>query len=146
MAGKMPEFRMQGKGFTASLSGKRFGRQYQAAQSRLDARVMADMVPFMPKDTGDFITRTKAESAAMQGTGRVMAAAPPFGYVLYWGKVMVDEETGSAWARPGGHKVVSDTPLEFSGGARPKWFLSAKQKNLNHWLKLAKKTAGGGKR
>ena len=144
MGNKMPEFRMQEKGFSATLSAKRFGRQYQAAQSKLDARVMADMVPFMPHNTGDFIARTKAESAAMQGSGRVMAAAPPFGYFLYWGKVMVDEDTGSAWARPGAHKVVSNTPLKFSSGARAKWFLSAKQKNLNQWLKLAKRTAGGG--
>lgn len=146
MGNKMPEFRMQGKGFNAMMSAKRFGRQYQAAQSELDARVMDDMVPFMPHKTGDFIARTKAESASMQGTGRVMAAAPPFGYFLYWGKVMVDEDTGSAWASPGAHKVVSAEPLKFSGSARSKWFLSAKQKNLNQWLKLAKRTAGGGKK
>ncbi len=146
MGSKMPEFRMQGKTINATLSVKRFERQYQVAQSMLDARVMADMVPLMPHKTGDFIARTKAESEAMQGSGRVMAAAPPFGYFLYWGKVMVDEDTGSAWARPGAHKVVSGDNLEFSGGARAKWFLSAKQKNLNQWLKLAKRTAGGGKK
>lgn len=144
MGSKMPDFRMNQESMTFSFSGSRFRRQFRDAQSQLDERVMNDMVPYMPKLTGDFISRTKAESAAMQGTGRVMAAAPPFGYFLYWGKVMVDEKTGNAWAPTGGHKVVSNEPIEFSGNAQAKWFLTAKAQNLNSWLKIAKKTAGGG--
>lgn len=144
MKSKIPDFRMSRGNVTCSFSGARFRKQYQDAQNRLDEQVMEDMVPFMPRKTGDFISRTKAESAAMQGTGRVMAAAPPFGYFLYWGKVMVDEETGSAWARPGSHKVVSDTPLKFSGNEKSKWFLEAKHRHWKGWLRIAKKTAGGG--
>lgn len=144
MGSKMPDFRMNQKNMTFSFSGSRFRRQFRDAQSQLDERVMNDMVPYMPKLTGDFISRTKAESAAMKGSGSVMAAAPPFGYFLYWGKVMVDEDTGKAWAPPGGHKVVSNDPLEFRGKAQAKWFLTAKQRNLKAWLKIAKRTAGGG--
>lgn len=144
MANRMPSFRMDRGNIKASVSCARFRGQYDDAQLRLESQVMADMVPYMPRKTGGFIQMTKAGSASMQGTGRVMAAAPPFGYVLYWGKVMVDPETGSAWARPGVKKVVSNDQLSFDGGAKPQWYMEAKHHKLKKWLALAKRTAGGG--
>lgn len=146
MANRMPSFRMDRGNIKASVSCARFRGQYDDAQRKLDARVMADMVPYMPKRTGRFVQTTKAQSATMAGTGRVMAAAPPYGYFLYWGKVMVDPETGSAWARRGVKKVLTDESLSFNGSAKaqPGWYLAAKRQHLGSWLKLAKRTAGGG--
>ena len=40
----------------------------------------------MPMQTGQFINVTKAMSAAVAGTGKVVAAAPPMGCFLYEGK------------------------------------------------------------
>lgn len=76
------------------------------AQYALDGQVMMDMIPKMPMITGGFIQRTHAMSSAVQGTGIVYAAAPPYGRFLYEGKVMVDEKTGSPWARKGARKVL----------------------------------------
>lgn len=123
----------------------RFEKQYNNAQFDLDSTVMKDMVPYMPHDTGTFINVTKAMSAALAGTGKVVAAAPPMGRFLYEGKVMVDPVTNSPWARPGAKKVVTDRDLKYSNPkATPHWFDTAKDKHGKSWVKLVKKEAGGG--
>ena len=126
----------------------RFERQFREAQYALDSAIMTSMVPFMPMETGNFIQRTRMIGASMAGTGTVCAAAPPMGRFLYEGKVMVDELTGSAWARKGARKVVTDKALDFFKGANPQvtdhWFDAAKKADLKDWVSLVKKTAGGG--
>ena len=106
----------------------RFNKQYGKAQYVLDSAVMKDMTPYMPQRTGVFIDVTKAMSAAIAGSGTVIAAAPPMGRFLYEGKVMVDEKTGSPWARPGAKKVVTDRDLDYSNPrATPHWYDTAKK-------------------
>ena len=126
----------------------RFEKQYGKAQYALDNAVMTSMEPYMPKRTGTFINVTKAMSAAIAGSGTVIAAAPPFGRFLYEGKVMVDPETGSPWARPGAKKIVTDKDLEYDTSRNPKvtdhWFDTAKKNHGKSWVKAVKKIAGGG--
>lgn len=76
------------------LDLQRFEKQLQDAQYNLDNMVMTSMVPIMPMQTGNFIDITRGMSAARAGSGKVIAAAPPYGRFLYYGKVMVDSETG----------------------------------------------------
>lgn len=125
----------------------RFEKQFQKAQFELDSIVMTHMEPFMPKVTGSFINTTKARSAAIAGSGEVIAAAPPYGRFLYEGKVMVDPDTGSPWARHGARKVVTNKDLKYSKHANPKatakWFEVAKKKHVKEWVKTAQKYAGG---
>lgn len=133
---------------TMDLDLSRFEQQFQEAQFKLDSQIMTDMVPYMPMQTGTFINVTRAMSVAIAGSGKVVAAAPPYGRFLYEGKVMVDEATGSPWARPGAKKVVTDRNLDFSKAQHPKvtakWFDAAKTYHGGAWIQLAKKTAGGG--
>lgn len=153
------EYSKHGKGadIEVEVDLSRFERQYEDAQYVLDSRVMQSMERFMPKVTNTFINVTKAMSAAIAGSGTVVAAAPPMGRFLYEGKVMVDEVTGSPWARKGAKKVLVS---EFSGETKAKknitydknanpdatdhWFIPAKENDLDLWLKEVKKTAGGG--
>ena len=88
------------------LDLSRFEEQYKKAQYELDGNVMNSMIPFMPSVENTFIDVTRAASAAVQGTGRVYAAFGPSGRYLYMGKTMVDENTGSAWAKKGNKKVL----------------------------------------
>ena len=88
----------------ANISLARFDEQIQSAQYWLDSQVMTDMVPYMPHETGTFINTTRARSASLAGTGLVCAGAGPMGRFLYMGKGMVDELTGSPWARKGARK------------------------------------------
>ena len=123
----------------------RFSKQFQDAQYWLDGQVMNDMVPFMPHRDGLFISNTRMQSASVQGTGKVYAAYGPQGRFLYEGKVMVDPETGSPWARPGAKKVVTDRDLTYSNpNATPRWFDTAKEKCGDTWVKEVKRIAGGG--
>lgn len=126
----------------------RFEKQYGKAQYALDSMVMTSMQPYMPMRTGTFINVTKAMSAAIAGSGTVVAAAPPMGRFLYEGKVMVDPATNSPWARPGAKKIVTDVDLEYFKGNNPKvtdhWFDTAKQNHGDSWIKAVKNIAGGG--
>lgn len=126
----------------------RFDKQFQEAQFWLDGQVMNDMIPYMPFRDGIMVDTTRVRSASMQGTGKVCAGAPPYGRFLYEGKLMVDPETRSAWARPGAKKIVTDTPLKFDKTAHPSatdhWFDAAKSAHGKQWVKGVKKRAGGG--
>ena len=126
----------------------RFEKQYGKAQYALDSMIMTSMQPYMPHRTGTFINVTKAMSAAIAGSGTVIAAAPPMGRFLYEGKVMVDEKTGSPWARPGAKKIVTDKDLNYDKSTHPNvtdhWFDTAKKNHGEEWVKKTKATAGGG--
>lgn len=125
----------------------RFEKQYEEAQYALDSAVMTSMEKYMPKRDGVFINVTKGMSASIAGSGTVVAAAPPFGRFLYEGKVMVDPETNSPWARKGAKKIVTDKNLDYDKSLNPNvtdhWFDAAKKNDLKAWMKLAKKTGGG---
>lgn len=135
----------------------RFNKQYGRAQYLLDSQIMTDMIPFMPMQTGTFINVTRGLSAAIAGTGKVYAAAPPMGRFLYEGKTMVDELTGSPWARKGARKVLvsqysgrtaAKENLTYSKAAHPSvtdhWFDAAKKAYGKKWILKARQTAGGG--
>lgn len=132
----------------------RFNRQYGRAQYLLDSQIMTDMIPFMPHQTGTFVNVTRGMSAAIAGSGKVYAAAPPFGRFLYEGKTMVDKLTGSPWARKSAKKVLvsqysgqtgAKEDLTFSNKkATPHWFDTAKKHYGKKWIKKAKMMAGGG--
>ena len=123
----------------------RFEKQYQKAQYALDSAIMTSMVPYMPHNNGMLVDNTRAQSAALAGSGIVIAAAGPYGRFLYGGKVMVDEKTGSPWARKGAKKVVTDKPLSYSNPlAQPHWFDVAKANDGKKWVDTVKSIAGGG--
>lgn len=126
----------------------RFEGQYTKAQYALDTMVMTSMVPYMPMQTHTFINVTRGMSAAIAGSGKVFAAAPPMGRFLYEGKVMAGERTGSAFAAPAERKVVTERPLQYSQHAHPKvtdhWFDTAKQYHGGQWAAKVKRIAGGG--
>lgn len=113
------------------------------AQYALDSAIMTSMEPFMPMQSGQFIAVTKGMSAAVAGTGKVVAAAPPMGRFLYQGKKMVGIYSRSAWAKKGEKKVLSGGSLKYArGGASAKWFDKAKQKDGNRWVNVVKKEVG----
>ena len=125
----------------------RFDNQYGKSQWELDNMVMTSMTKYMPHRTGTFINVTKAISSALAGSGVVCAGAPPFGRLLYEGKVMVDPETGSPWARKGAKKVVIDKNLNYdkshNADATDHWFEKAKENHLKTWVNKTKEVAGG---
>lgn len=131
-----------------SIDLKRFEKQYSKAQYELDSMVMRAMKPFMPMESGTFIRVTKGMSQAIAGSGKVYAAAPPFGRFLYNGVVMVGERSRSVQAKRGEKKVVTSRALDYSRAKHPDvqshWFEAAKKEYGDKWIAKTKKLAGGG--
>lgn len=141
---KFKDIKVSTDNMTADVSMKELANRFNKAQYELDSAIMTSMEPFMPRRDGTFINTTKAMSAAVAGTGKVIAAAPPYGRFLYEGKVMVGEKSRSPWAKKGEKKVVTGRDLTYSGGGQAHWFDAAKAADGDEWVKLVKKTAGGG--
>lgn len=138
-------FSIQESGVHIKVNLDRLEKNFNKAQYALDSAVMTSMVPFMPHRDGSFIQRTRAESAYIAGSGKVVAAAAPFGRFLYMGKVMVDPRTGSAWARKGAKKITTDKNLRYSNPkTQSHWFEPAKKADKEKWVRTVKKIAGGG--
>jgi hypothetical protein len=123
---------------------KRLENNFNKAQYVLDSAIMTSMEPYMPRRDGQLIAVTKGMSAALAGSGKVVAAAPPYGRFLYEGKVMIGEKSRSPWAKKGEKKVVTGRNLTYSGGGQAHWFDKAKAADGDSWVNLVKKTAGGG--
>lgn len=142
---KFRRVKLKTNGTEVNINLKRFERQFSNAQYWMDNQVMTDMVPYMPRQSGTFINLVRARSAALAGSGIVVAAVPPQGRFLWEGKVMVDPDTGSPFARKGAKKIVTDRPLTYGNPrATPKWFYEAKHNHGKSWEVGVKKRAGGG--
>lgn len=142
-----PSFSMVAGDITVNISLNRFEKQFQEAQNWLDGQVFTDMEKYMPFRDGNMRNVSAIMSRSMQGSGRVIAGAPPYGRFLYEGKVMMDPATGSPWARAGAKKVATDRDLVFDKTAHPRatdnWFDAAKTENVKSWVKGVKRIAGG---
>ena len=134
--------------------------RFNRAQKKLDKAIMTSMVPFMPMDKGSFIARTKGLSDAVAGQGIVFAGAPPEGRFLYEGEVMVDEKTGSPWARKGARKetvsnykaktnkkINAQEKIDYFKGHNPEaqshWLEPAVKKDGDSWVKVVANILGG---
>lgn len=144
MAKKIHHF----KGFSVIEDGvdirvdmDRLEDNFNRAQYALDSAIMTSMEPLMPMETGQFIAVTKGMSAAVAGTGQVVAAAPPSGRFLYEGQAMIGRYSKSAWAKKGEKKVLSGKSLTYTRGG-PKWFDKAKAKDGDNWVRIVKKEVG----
>ena len=78
----------------------RFEKQFQDAQLWLDEQVWTGTKKYIPQRDGILINTTNTQNESLKGSGKVYAGYGPYARFLYMGKVMVDPETGSPWARP----------------------------------------------
>lgn len=126
----------------------RFEKQFQDAQLWLDEQVWTGTKKYIPQRDGMLIDTTSVQNESLKGSGKVYAGYGPYARFLYMGKVMVDTETGSPWARPGAKKVVTDRDIQFSKEPNPfatdHWFDAAKDEFCDALVKGVKKRAGGG--
>lgn len=106
------------------------------AEHVLAEQIRKDTAPYVPMLTGSLNTRT-------QVVGNTMIYPGPYARFLYYGKVMVDPNTGSTYARAGERKVVTDRNLVFTTDFHPDaqafWFEASKAQNSEKWLDVARK-------
>ena len=125
-------------GMKLNVSFGRFSRQFAEAQRWLGEQVLTDCKPEMPHVTGTFQGLASPEHG-----GKQVVFGAEYARFLYEGVLMVDSETGSPYSPSGGHKIVTDTPLNYAAGG-DHWFEVAKEKHGEEWVQGVKKLAGGG--
>lgn len=106
------------------------------AEHAVAVQVEKDTAPFVPMLTGSLTQRTRVD-------GNLIIYPGPYARFLYYGKVMVDPNTGSTYAPKGGTKVVTDRNLVFKQKGHPQaqshWFEASKAQNLDKWMRVAEK-------
>lgn len=108
------------------------------AEHKVAEQVLSDTAPFVP---------ASGNAAGLTNRARVVGNSViypgPYARYLYYGKLMVDAETGSAWVRKDEHKVPTDKNLVFRKDFHPQaqshWFEASKAQNLDKWVQTAKK-------
>ncbi len=118
----------------------RIAQSCTRAEHVVAVQVMKDTEPFVPALTKSLVNRTRV-------VGNTIIYPNPSRY-LFYGKLMVDPETGSAWAKEGATKVVTDKDLVFNQTVHPQaqshWFEASKAQNLGNWIRVAGKAVQRG--
>lgn len=106
------------------------------AENIVGQQVIKDTAPFVPALTGSLTIRTRLD-------GNKIIYPGPYARFLYYGKVMVDPQTGSTFAPKGGTKVLTNRDLVFSKAMHPQaqshWFEASKAQNMEKWVRVADK-------
>ena len=119
-----------------SVISERLKTASKKAEHIVAIQVQKDTSPYVPDLTGSLDQRTRVDGSEVIYPG-------PYARYLYHGKVMVDPETGNAYAPKGGTKVVTDKNLVFNKAmhsqAQAYWFEASKAENMDKWLRVADK-------
>lgn len=115
---------------------RRGGQATEKAVHTVAIQARKDTSPYVPARTGSLDSRTKVDKSTITYPG-------PYARFLWEGKVMIDPETGSPYARAGVTKVLTNRDLVFSramhGDAQAHWFDASKAQNLDKWISVAEK-------
>lgn len=118
---------------------KPYEQRHIEAQQWLGDRVLEDCKAVMPLLTGGMQQRSRVNYG-----GRQVEFPGPYARFQWGGKVMVDPDTGSPWARKGVKKVLTDRALTYSNPeATSHWFDTAKSRNVDFWITGVKERIGG---
>lgn len=108
----------------------------EKAEHLVAVQVQKDTSPYVPALTGSLDQRTRVDGGNVVYPG-------PYARYLYYGKLMVDPETGSSYAKAGSTKVLTDKGLVFNKAmhsqAQSHWFEASKSENLEKWVRVADK-------
>lgn len=136
---EMLKFTVKADGF--SELDEKLAQACTKAEHILAVQVQKDTSPFVPFLTGSLDQRTRVD-------GNEIIYPGPYARFLYYGKVMVDPETGSTYAPKGGTKVLTDKNLVFNKAghaqAQSHWFEASKAENLEKWIRVADKAVKNG--
>lgn len=116
------------------IVGKKLYNSGSQAEHILAIQAAQDTEPFVPMLTGSLKNRTKI-------IGGMIIYPGPYARYLYNGRLMVDPETGSSWARRGARKKVTEKNLSYTKAFHPMaqdhWFEASKALNDKKWVKAA---------
>lgn len=99
-------------------------------------QIAKDTEPYVPAREKSLANRTIVTDDTIVYPG-------PYARFLYYGKLMIDPNTGSSWAPKGATKVVTGKNLNISqavhGKAQSHWFEASKAQNLPKWRNVARR-------
>ena len=109
-------------------------------QKFIDNEMIKVMNPYTPRRNGVLIDSVTQHTVI--GSGE-LEYGTPYDRYDYYGKLMVSPTTGSAWAKKGEKKVLTDKDIEFFGAPQrgPFWFERAKADKKDDILQGARKVA-----
>lgn len=112
-------------------------RAGQRAAHAVAVQIQKDTEPFVP-------ARTKSLANRSQVVENRAIYPGPYARFLYYGKLMIDPDTGSAWARYGAAKVVTGKDLDIKTAvhsqAQSHWFEASKAQNMDKWERVAERS------
>ncbi len=119
-------------------------RSCSKAEHVLAIQVEKDTQPFVPALTGSLMVRTRIHPEYRgEIVGNAIVYPGPYARYLYYGKLMVDPDTGSPWAKKNATKVLTDRNLVFNRATNPQaqshWCEASKAQNLEKWVRVAQK-------
>lgn len=98
------------------------------------------------KDTEQFVPASGSPAGLYDRTqvkDNLIIYPGPYSRYLYFGKLMVDPNTGSAFAKKGVTKVLTGKNLKYNqtvhSEAQSHWFEASKAQNLDKWKNVAAK-------
>lgn len=107
------------------------------ALKTVKGRILDNCNEFCPLDQGTLRDSSESHSHVMEYFGEAeirLIWATPYARYLYYGLLMVDSKTGSAWAREGDRKVLTSKPLKYSENAASKlWCEKARAEYGEDW-------------
>lgn len=127
--------------FTVDTSGM---DAVKAALAQACTKAEHEVAKSIRADTDQFVpARNRVLADGTRVIGNLVVYPGPYARYLYYGKLMVDPETGSSWVRKGEHKVLTDRNLVFRKAvhkqAQSHWFEASKAQNLEKWVRVADK-------
>lgn len=125
-----PKYSIVSGNVTVVIDLDAYADRFAEAQAWLGWRVLQDCQARMPIQTGSLRQRSHVEDG-----GRKVIFEGPYARFQYGGKVMVDPDTGSPWARKGVKKVLTDRPLKYADpAATDHWFVAVKAEFAQEWI------------
>lgn len=125
------------------------------AELAVAENVLSNTDPFVPARTMSLAIRSGADVTHLSDEAKketkqaidkglpVVIYPGPYARFLYYGKLMIDPNTGSSWAPKGGSKEVTGKDLNYSKNphsqAQSHWFEASKAQNLEKWIRVADK-------
>ena len=113
----------------------------EKADETLAIQVEKDTRQFAPARSNKMLNGARVEGGTITYPG-------PYAGFLWRGKVMIDPDTGSPWARPGATKVATSKDLVFSTDVSPMpqshWIEPSAAVNMPTWLRVYGKAMTSG--